>query len=72
VLRENQLRLQELELEAGWPELIPFEQIEILIGASKAGILHDLTHSFGSIWIFLEGLRDTGWKLLPALFWRIR
>jgi hypothetical protein len=72
LLRENQLRFQEFELEAGGPELIPFEQVEILIGPSKAGMVHDLTHPFGSIRIFLVGLGDARRQLLPPLFGRIK
>jgi hypothetical protein len=58
LLRQDQLRLQEFELKAGRPELIPFEKVEVLIGASKTGMFHDLTHPFGSLRIFLEGLGD--------------
>jgi hypothetical protein len=56
LLRENQLGLQEFELKAGRSELIPFEKVKVLIGASKTGMFHDLAHPFGSLRIFLPGL----------------
>ena len=74
VLRENQLRLQKLKLEAGRSELIPIEQVKILIGAAKGGMSHDLTYSCGSLWIFifLGQPGDACWQPLLALFWQIK
>ena len=71
MLGEDQFGLEELQLEADRPELIPFQQVEVLIGAAETRMFHDRPHPFGGLGIIFERLEGARGQR-PCLMRRIK